>query len=269
MPSSILGNRRVVCSNSLVYSEGAYTIDFADLDAKLADPANKGLILCSPHNPVGRVWTLEELRCVVDIAKKHGKWIISDEIHADLVRKGVAHIPLLKAAPDYAERIAVCTAPSKTFNLAGAQLSNIIIPSKEWQKKWKAISEEQLSIAIPNPFGVAAAIAAYTEGEEWLEQVRDYIDGNIRYIEAFAKEHLPNAHVVETQGTYLVWIDFTGYESDPKKLEHLMQQKARVAFDEGYIFGPEGRGFKRVNVATPRCNIEECMRRVKEALAHP
>ena len=232
----------------------------------MADPSNKGLILCSPHNPVGRVWTQDELRQVVDIAKKRGKWIISDEIHADLVRKGVAHIPLLKAAPDYADRIALCTAPSKTFNLAGMQLSNIVIPNKEWQKKWTAIVEGQLSVALPNPFGVVAAIAAYTEGEEWLEQARDYIDGNIRYVNEFAKEHLPKAHVVETQGTYLVWIDFSGYEADPKKLEHLMQQKARIAFDEGYIFGPEGCGFERINVATPRRNIEECMRRIKEAL---
>ena len=264
--SKILGNRRVISSNSLLYSEGACTIDFADLEAKFADPSNKGLILCSPHNPAGRVWTLKELRQIVDIAKKHGKWIISDEILADLVRKGVTHTPLLKTAPDYVDHIAVYTAPSKTFNLAGVQLSNIIIPNKEWQKKWADIVDEKLSVSPPNPFAIVATIAAYTEGEEWLEQAMDYIDENIRYVEEFVKKHLPKAHVAKAEGTYLVWIDFTDYEADPKKLEFLMQHKARVALDEGYIFGHEGSGFERINVATPHCNIEECMKRIKETI---
>ncbi len=264
--NKILGNQRKIANNALVYENGAYRMDYQDLEAKFADENNKGLIFCSPHNPVGRVWTEEELRRMVDLAKKYGKWIISDEIHADLVRKGVTHVPLLKVAPDYADHIIVCTAPSKTFNLAGMQLSNIVIPNKEWQKLWMDTIDGACSLSIPNPFGIAALIAAYTEGEDWLEQVKEYIDGNIQYVKDYVKEHFPKAHVVDAEGTYLVWIDFNGYEKDPKRLESYMQNVAEIAFDEGYIFGEEGNGFERINVATPRKNVEECMRRIGKAL---
>ncbi|WP_071430829.1 MalY/PatB family protein [Angelakisella massiliensis] len=264
--NKIIGNGRKIVNSPLLYHEGKYTIDFENLEKCFADPTAKGMILCSPHNPVGRVWTPEELRKVVDIAKKYGKWIISDEIHSDLVRKGVVHTPLLKLAPDYADNIVVCTAPSKTFNLAGMVLSNIVIPNKEWQKEWNHIVCDQLSICDANPFGITAMIAAYTQCDDWLEQVKDYIDGNIQYIKDFVAENLPKAHVADAQGTYLVWLDLNAYEKDPKKLEDLMHNVARVAFDEGYIFGEEGNGFERINVATPRANVEECMRRVKAAL---
>ena len=264
--NKLLGHRRRIANNALIYENGAYRMDYADLEAKLAEENNKGLILCSPHNPVGRVWTEEELRRVVDLAKRYGKWIISDEIHSDLVRKGVTHHPLLKVAPDYADHIIVCTAPSKTFNLAGMQLSNLVIPNKEWQKQWTEGMNGSCFLSSPSPFGIAALIAAYTEGEEWLEQVRDYIDGNIQYVKDYVKEHFPKAHVVDTEGTYLVWIDFNGYEKDPKRLEACMQKEGKIAFDEGYIFGEEGSGFERLNVATPRKNVEECMRRIGNAL---
>lgn len=264
--NKIKGSGRTIYNNSLIYEDGAYHMDYEDLDKKLADPAVKGMIFCSPHNPVGRVWTQEELRRMVDIAKRYGKWIISDEIHMDLTRVGVVHTPLLKLAPDYAQNIIACTAPSKTFNLAGCQFSNIIIPNKDWQEKWKHLSNEVYSLSMPNPFGIAAALAAYTQGEDWLEQVRTYLDGNIRYIEAFVEQHLPKARVSKTEGTYLVWVDLNAYLSDPKALEHLMQNTARVAFDEGYIFGEEGNGFERINIATPRSVVEEVMRRMKMAL---
>ena len=264
--NKIKGNRREVYNNALIYENGDYRMDYEDLEAKLALPNVKGLILCSPHNPVGRVWTVEELRKVVDIAKKYGKWILSDEIHMDLTRKGVVHTPLLKAAPDYTDHIAVCTAPSKTFNLAGMQLSNIVIRNPEWQKKWLAVIDDAFSVSMANPFGIAAVIAAYNEGEEWLDQVRDYLDENIRYIKEFVKTRLPKASVTGVEGTYLVWLDLRAYESDPKKLEHLMQHTARVAFDEGYIFGEEGNGFERINVAMPKSRVVECMERIEKAL---
>ena len=184
----------------------------------------------------------------------------------DLTRKGVVHTPLLKAAPDYADHIAVCTAPSKTFNLAGMQLSNIVIRNPEWQKKWLAVIDDAFSVSMANPFGIAAVIAAYNEGEEWLDQVRDYLDENIRYIKEFVKTRLPKASVTGVEGTYLVWLDLRAYESDPKKLEHLMQHTARVAFDEGYIFGEEGNGFERINVAMPKSRVVECMERIEKAL---
>lgn len=264
--SKILGAKRKIVNNPLIYEDGRYRMDYEDLEKKLADENNRGLILCNPHNPVGRVWTEEELKKLVLLAQKYGKWIISDEIHADLTRAGIHYTPLAKVVPEYADHIAVCTAPTKTFNLAGVQLSNIVISNKEWQQKWLDIIDGEFSVAVANPFGIEATIAAYTKGEEWLEQVKAYIDGNIQYVKDFVKEHMPKAHVVDTEGTYLMWIDMNGYETDVKKLEHLMQHTAKIAFDEGYIFGEEGNGFERLNIATSRRNVEECMRRMLAAV---
>lgn len=264
--NKIAGCRRRICNSPLLYEADGYKMDFDDLEAKFSDPEIKGMIFCSPHNPVGRVWSEAELRKLVDIAKKYNKWIISDEIHMDLTRKGIVHTPLLKVAPDYAEQIVVCTAPSKTFNMAGMQISNIIIPNKEWQQKWTALVEDEYSMGMANPFGIAATIAAYNEGEEWLEQLRDYLDENIELTGNYLKQHLPKAKMFVPEATYLAWIDLNAYESDPKKLEYIMQKKAKIAFDEGYIFGDEGNGFERINIAMPRSRVLECLERMASAL---
>ena len=249
-------NGRQIVDSPLIYADGNYTIDFDDLDKKMAEP----------NNPAGRVWTEEEIRKVVDICKKYDKWIICDEIHCDLLRCGMTFHPILKVAPDYADRIAVCTAPSKTFNLAGMKTSNIVIHNKELQAAWKELIGGKLSMNGAGTLGLTAMIAAYNEGEEWLEQLKEYLDGNFAYIDAFLKEHLPKAHMVPSEGTYLAWIDFNGYvDGDAEKLEEIMQKKARVALDEGYIFGDAGRGFERINIATPRSVVEDCMDRILKA----
>ena len=259
-------NGRQIVDSPLIYADGNYTIDFDDLDKKMAEPNNKVLVFCSPHNPAGRVWTEEEIRKVVDICKKYDKWIICDEIHCDLLRCGMTFHPILKVAPDYADRIAVCTAPSKTFNLAGMKTSNIVIHNQELQAAWKELIGGKLSMNGAGTLGLTAMIAAYNEGEEWLEQLKEYLDGNFAYIDAFLKEHLPKAHMVPSEGTYLAWIDFNGYvDGDAEKLEEIMQKKARVALDEGYIFGDAGRGFERINIATPRSVVEDCMDRILKA----
>lgn len=259
-------NGRQIVDSPLIYADGNYTIDFDDLDKKMAEPNNKVLVFCSPHNPAGRVWTEEEIRKVVDICKKYDKWIICDEIHCDLLRCGMTFHPILKVAPDYADRIAVCTAPSKTFNLAGMKTSNIVIHNKELQAAWKDLIGGKLSMNGAGTLGLTAMIAAYNEGEEWLEQLKEYLDGNFAYIDAFLKEHLPKAHMVPSEGTYLAWIDFNGYvDGDAEKLEEIMQKKAKVALDEGYIFGDAGRGFERINIATPRSVVEDCMDRILKA----
>ena len=259
-------NGRQIVDSPLIYADGNYTIDFDDLDKKMAEPNNKVLVFCSPHNPAGRVWTEEEIRKVVDICKKYDKWIICDEIHCDLLRCGMTFHPILKVAPDYADRIAVCTAPSKTFNLAGMKTSNIVIHNKELQAAWKDLIGGKLSMNGAGTLGLTAMIAAYNEGEEWLEQLKEYLDGNFAYIDAFLKEHLPKAHMVPSEGTYLAWIDFNGYvDGDAEKLEEIMQKKAKVALDEGYIFGDAGRGFERINIATPRSVVEDCMDRILRA----
>lgn len=259
-------NGRKVVNSPLVRKGSTYEMDFDDLDRKFADENTKGMILCSPHNPVGRVWREDELRKIVDIAKKYDKWIISDEIHADLTRVGVTHTPLLKLAPDYSDRIIVCTAPSKTFNLAGMQLSNIVIENPEYQKKWLHVIGDQNSVGFANPFGITAMIAAYNESEDWLDQVNAYIDGNIAMCREFVAEHLPRATMVDCEGTYLVWLDLRAYCADKEELEEMMLRRAKVALDEGYMFGEEGIGFERINVACPRSIVRQCLERMAQVL---
>ncbi len=271
----IESNGRRLVNSPLVNRDGHYEMDFADLEEKFARPDVKGMILCSPHNPVGRVWTPDELAQLLAIAKRYQKWIISDEIHMDLTRIGVTHTPLAKLAAatasdasdsDAEKLIITCTAPSKTFNLAGMQLSNIVIPDDAIRAKFTSIVEDQLSVGMASPFGLAATIAAYNESEAWLDQLRAYLDGNFQLVYDFLARELPLAKATVTQGTYLAWIDLRAYGLSAAELERVMQKEAKIAFDEGYIFGEEGAGFERINVATPRANVEEVLRRMKSAL---
>lgn len=259
-------NGRHIVDNTLRNTNGVYTMDFDDLDRKLADPSVKMMILCSPHNPVGRVWTEQELRRVVETAKKYGKWIVSDEIHFDLTRKGVTHTPLLKLCPEYADHIVVCTAPSKSFNVAGMQLSNIVIPNRQLQQRWTALLAGQWGINTSNALALTVLMAAYNESEDWLEQARSYIDGNVAFAADWVKQNLPKATLSETQGTYLLWLDLRAYCADAKELERRMLA-AGLSLDEGYIFGDAGAGFERINAACTRAKLAECLTRLQRALA--
>lgn len=256
-------NNREVVNNSLIYENGTYRMDYADLEEKAKCDNNKVLVLCSPHNPVGRVWRKEELKKVVEICKKYDLWIISDEIHSDLIRKGFKHTPLQSLCPEYKEKIVTCIAPSKTFNLAGMQLSNIIVNNKELKKKYQ---DEVTAVGVgtsPNPFAIVATIAAYNESEDWLNELNQYLDNNIKFIDEYLKENLPKVKLVYPEGTYLVWLDFTAYGLNEVELEDLMFKKANVLFDEGYIFGKEGIGFERINIACSQSLLKECMDRLK------
>lgn len=263
----IEATKRVVVENPLINEHGYYRIDFDDLEEKMARKDVKGMILCSPHNPVGRIWSKEELLNVVSIAKKYDKWIISDEIHCDLVQKDYKHTPLLKLAPEEKDRIVVCTAPSKSFNLAGLQNSNIIICNKEWQKQWTSYVIERLSLSGPNSFAIAATMAAYTESdsETWLQDVNTYVDDNDAFATNYIQEHLPEAIVSPRQGTYLLWVDVRAYCEDEKDLEEKMIKEGLI-LDEGYLFGEAGKGFERINLACPRSIVEACVKRLCEAL---
>lgn len=261
-----MAGRRVV-NSPLLYRDGDYTMDFEDLEEKLSRPDTSGMILCSPHNPVGRVWTPEELSRVAELVVRYDKWIISDEIHGDLVRRGVTHHPFTKVCPQCRDRAVVCTAPSKTFNLAGMLLSNIVIHNPAWKDAWRKLVMDRYAIMDASPLSLAAMTAAYTQGEEWLDQVLDYVDGNVAFARRFLAENLPGARLVEPQGTYLLWVDLRGCCPDPQELRERMLQKARVALDEGYIFGEEGAGFERINAACPRKLLEECLRRMAAALS--
>jgi len=263
----IIGHNRVVVSSSLLHENGRYLVDFEDLERKLAEDTTKLFILCSPHNPVGRVWTEQELKKMVEICEKYDKWIISDEIHSDFVRTGVVHHCLEAVCPEYKHKIITCTSPSKTFNIAGMKLANIIINDPGLRERWRE-EIERFSIGHPNPLSITATIAAYNEGEDWLEQVKAYIDENFTFMKQYVDSHLPRAYFSIPEGTYLAWIDFSGYVPDKIELENLLQIKAGLALDEGYIFGEEGACFERINVACPRSILKDCLNRIRAALEH-
>ncbi|MPM40519.1 Cystathionine beta-lyase PatB [bioreactor metagenome] len=183
-------------------------------------------------------------------------------VHIHLTRIGVEHHPLLVVAPEYRDRIMICTAPTKTFNIAGLGISNIVIPNPEYRKKYQFFMGKRLGVEV-NPLSMVATVAAYNECQDWLEQLRVYLDDNIAYVRNFIAENFPKAHVVDTQGTYLVWINFGAYTKDANALERWTRYRAGVILDEGYVFGEEGVGFERINVATPRSVLRDCMERMR------
>jgi len=249
-------NQRIVVNNALVDSDGYYTIDFADFAAKARDPQNKLFILCSPHNPVGRVWTAAELTQMAEICLANDVVLVADEIHGDLIRKGQTHYPICTLVED--DRLISCTAINKTFNVAGLHCSNIIINNATMRKQFADV----LGFKSPNPFAISALIAAYNHGEEWLTQVNEYIDGNLTYLEHFLKDRLPRVRYRIPEGTYIGWLDFRGYGLSSKEVHERIYQKANVVLEDGEMFGEEGAGYQRICVPSPRSVLTEALERI-------
>lgn len=259
---AIKNNGAVIVSNSLRYVDGYYEMDFDDLAQKAADPAVKMAILCSPHNPVGRVWTPEELTRFGEICIDNDVLVIADEVHCDLIYKGYSFTSFASLSDNFAQNSFVCTAASKTFNLAGLKTSNIITPNRDLRESFeKTLIRNGLFGA--NAFGIVAVEAAYNHGEEWLEEVMGYIEDNYRFMESFFSEHLPRLKIIRPQGTYLAWADFRSLGLDPESRKALLMEEARVYLNEGELFGPEGEGFERFNIACPRSILEEALERIK------
>lgn len=256
---------REVLINPLLYKDGSYEMDFDDLEQKTRDPRARIMILCSPHNPVGRVWREEELIRVGKICLKNDILLVSDEIHCDLIFPGFRHLPLAGLSSALSEKIIVCTAASKTFNLAGLHASNIIIPNKRLRTEFR-IEMGRMAYSSPNVFGMIATQAAYEEGEAWLDALMAYLNDNYEYLKSFFKENLAPAEVVNLEGTYLVWADFRRYGLGPDELAEILEKKARVVLNHGYIFGPGGEGFERINIACPRSILEEALGRIARTL---
>ncbi|MBM2847627.1 MAG: cystathionine beta-lyase, partial [Anaerolineales bacterium] len=248
---AIENNGAEMVVNPLVYENGRYRMDFGDLEEKARDPRVRLAILCSPHNPVGRVWTADELTRFGEICLKNDVLIVSDEIHGDLIYRGNKFVPLARLGEAFAQNAITCTAPSKTFNLAGLHTSNIIISNPELRGRFEKTLQSNGLFGI-NAFGVVAVEAAYNHGEEWLAQVLDYLEGNLRYLEDYVSGRIPQVTVIRPEGTYLVWIDCRRLGLDKDGLKRLMLKEARVYLDEGFLFGPEGEGFERINIACPR-----------------
>ncbi len=259
-------NGRQLVLNPLKLTDGKYEMDFDDLQQKAESSRAKMLILCSPHNPVGRVWTLEELQKLAQICKDHNLLVVSDEIHSDLALKPHRHTPLPLAASEIASRAIVCMAPSKTFNMAGLATSFILIPDPELRKTFQGYMEK-MHFNMINPFSLTAANAAYRHGDEWLDQVLDYIKANAEYLQDYVQRRIPRLKTIMPEGTYLTWIDCRALGLTPEALQAFMVGKAKVALNPGIGFGEEGAGFMRMNVAAPRSVLAEALAKIEAAVS--
>ena len=253
-----------VINNRLINNGGRYEMNFDELEKQAADGSVKMMILCSPHNPVGRVWTKEELRRVSEICFANDVLLVSDEIHSDLVFRPNVHTPAASLSEELMMNTITCMAPSKTFNLAGVQVSDVIVPDRRLRRKL-AGSLKSAGV-MPNVFGLAAQTAAYNEGEEWLEQLLEYLAGNLDFMENFITSELPEVKFRRPEGTYLAWLDFSGYGFTTEELQNRMKNKAGVALDDGYIFGDGGEPCQRINFACPRSVLIKAMERLRKGV---
>lgn len=253
-------NKRKIISSNLILIDNHYEIDFNDFENKIKQYKIKLFLFCSPHNPVGRVWTENELDKIIEICKRYNVFIVSDEIHSDFVWKG-NHICLLKYE-NYQNNIILCTAPTKTFNLAGLQVSNIFIPNAEVRQKFQ-LELWNTGYSLINIMGLVACQSAYEKGQKWLDELRDYLLENINYVDTFLKENLPKIKLIYPEGTYLLWLDFNGANLSDDRIEELMLNEAKLWLDNGKMFGETGKGFQRLNIAVPRRKLKYALENLK------
>ena len=263
--AAIENNNRVKVENPLILEGEEYKIDFDDFEKKIVENNVKLFILCSPHNPIGRVWTREELSRVGSICKKHNVFIVADEIHCDFTWNDHTHTMFLDACPDCHQLAISCTAPSKTFNLAGLQTSNIWIPNEEIRKSFYKVLDSTGFFTL-NMMGILACKTAYAEGAEWFSQCKEYIYDNYLFLKDFIKTRLPMLKVMDLQGTYLAWVDFSSLGKTPDEINDLISNKAKVWLDEGQIFGKGGENYQRFVLACPRKTLEEALTRIESAI---
>jgi cystathionine beta-lyase len=270
--STVKGSGCQIVTNQLKFSRGRYEMDFEDLENKFkpqpgmheAASRIKGIIICNPQNPVGRLWGKEDLLKVGNIVIGNDATVISDEIHCELLYKGYKHTPFASLSKEFEQNSIVCMAPSKTFNLAGLSASSIIIPNKKLRDKFNQARAGM--VHYPNLFGLAAMEAAYRYGDEWLEQLLDYLQGNLDFMLDYFANKIPKIKVIKPQGTYLVWLDCRALKLDDKDLRDLMVKKAKVGFDDGFMFGAGGSGFQRMNIACPRSILKDALQRIEKAV---
>ena len=263
--SAITNGGCEIISNDLINVDGHYAMDFDDLAAKCADPTVTMAILCSPHNPVGRIWTAEELTRFGQICADHGVRVIADEIHGDLILPGQSFYPYGTLAPALSEAAMICTAATKTFNLAGLHLSNIVIANQADRELYAQTMMELGLSPVHDPLALSGIEAAYRVGGQWLDEMLVYLDENRRLIERFCADHLPGTIVSPLQGTYLAWVDFRAWGLSHEELDALMLDDAKLYLDTGTLFGALGSGFQRFNIACPRAIIQKALHRLHQA----
>ena len=261
--SSIRNNGCELDSCALRYEDNTFSIDYEDLERRAADPKTTLMLLCNPHNPSGRVWTREELRRIGDICIRNNVVVVADEIHCELVHPGFTYTPFASVSEEFQKHSVTCVAPSKAFNIAGLQIANIIVENDKWRQRIdKAININE--VCDVNPFGVIATIAAYNEGEEWLNQLLQYIHGNYLFFKDYCEEHLPQLPVAPLEGTYLAWMDCRSLGIPSEELEEELMKEAKLWLNAGSMYGKEGEGFMRWNLACPRQLVKEGLERFSQ-----
>ena len=263
--NSILNNGRNVLQSQLAYENGRYVIDFEDLEVKLKNPQTTLLILCNPQNPGGNVWRKEELARIGELAYKYGVVVISDEIHCELTDPGIDYVPCASVSEVCKNISVTCIAPTKTFNMAGLQTAAICVPDERLRHKvWRAINTDE--VAEPNVFAVDAAIAAFTKGEEWLEQLREYIYENKQITEKFIKDNIPRVSMVESHATYLCWLDVSDITDNSTRLAAYIRKNTGLFLSAGEGFGGDGKHFLRLNVACPKTTLMDGLERLRNGI---
>ena len=258
--SSIRNNGCEMVSSPLVFAGNTYTIDYEDLERKVADPKVKVMLLCNPHNPTGKVWRREELVRIGEICIRYGVTVVSDEIHCELVFPGHRYTPFASISENFLRHSVTCISPSKAFNIAGLQIANIVCSDAECRAKIdRAINDNE--VYDVNPFGIITTQAAYNEGEEWLNQLIEYLHANYLYMRGFCREHLPGFPITVLEGTYLIWMDCRKLGISSDELERKLVAEARLWLNAGTMYGAEGEGFMRWNIACPRTTLTEGLKR--------
>ncbi len=263
--NSIVNNGRHILESPLVYEEGSYSIDFADLEEKLSRPQTSLMILCNPHNPVGKIWDKETLAEIGRLCRKHHVVVLSDEIHCDLTDPEAAYIPFASVSKECRDNSVTCLSPTKAFNLAGIQSAAVCIPDEHVRHKVnRALNTDE--VAEPNAFAAVAAASAFTEGGPWLDALREYLYRNKRLVRSYIAEHIPDIHVVPSDATYLLWLDCRKITRNSEDLQHFLRERVGLYLSEGSHYGTGGEGFLRMNTACPGSILEKALSRLSRGI---
>lgn len=261
--NSIVNNGRNVVESPLRYDGNIWQMDFEDLERKLSDPQTTLMILCNPHNPVGRIWSREELGQVGELCRKYQVTVISDEIHCDLTAPGQEYVPFASVSESCRNNSITCIAPTKAFNLAGLQTAAVAVPDPNlWHKVWRGLNTDE--VAEPNSFAVEAAVAAFTEGEAWLDALRAYIQENKNFVEDYLKKEVPQIRPVSSQATYLMWLDCRNMQGCAAEFTQYLKEHTGLYLSEGRQYGESGSSFIRMNIACPKSRLEDGLKRLAE-----
>ncbi|MCQ2514821.1 MAG: pyridoxal phosphate-dependent aminotransferase [Ruminococcus sp.] len=263
--NSVLNNGRNVLESPLEYDGNEYKINFEDLEEKLSDPQTSLLILCNPHNPTGNIWSREELAKIGDMCVKYGVTVLSDEIHCDITEPDADYIPFASVSENCRNNSIICISPTKCFNIAGIQTSAVAVANPIIRHKvWRGLNTDE--VAEPNVFAVTASVTAFSEGREWLEELREYISENRRLVNEYLESEIPQIKAVKSKATYLMWLDCSELKIHSEKLAEYIRKNSGLYVSEGSQFGGNGKSFLRFNIACPKATVKDGLERLKQSI---